>query len=61
MAALGLTPGSYTWSWGAFPNQSFTVEIVGTTTTPVPAAAASVRWDFSAGVGSGKDPSAVAV
>jgi len=38
LAGLGLTPGNYTWSWGALADQSFTVEIVGTTTTPVPAA-----------------------
>lgn len=39
LATLGLTPGTYTWSWGAGPTaDSLTVSIV----TPPPAAAASI-------------------
>jgi hypothetical protein len=27
-ASLGVTPGTYIWSWGDGPNQSFTLDIV---------------------------------
>jgi hypothetical protein len=29
LAAMGLTPGTYVWSWGDGPNQNFTLEIGG--------------------------------
>jgi hypothetical protein len=34
-ATLGVTPGTYVWTWGAGADQSFTLEIG---TTPIPAA-----------------------
>ncbi len=34
-AALGLTPGTYTWTWGEAPDDSFVLNIG---TTPLPAA-----------------------
>jgi hypothetical protein len=34
-ASLGVTPGTYVWTWGTGPDQSFTLEIG---TTPLPAA-----------------------
>ena len=27
-ASLGVTPGTYEWTWGTGPNQNFTVNIV---------------------------------
>jgi hypothetical protein len=33
-ATLGVTPGTYVWSWGGGANQNFTLQIVGT--APVP-------------------------
>jgi hypothetical protein len=38
-ASLGVTPGTYVWSWGTGPDQSFTL-IIGTTAVPEPASAA---------------------
>jgi hypothetical protein len=35
-ASLGLTPGTYIWTWGSGADQSFTLEIIGQ--TPLPAA-----------------------
>jgi hypothetical protein len=26
-SSLGVTPGTYEWSWGAGPNQNFTIQI----------------------------------
>ena len=34
-ASLGVTPGTYVWTWGSGADQSFTLEIG---TTPLPAA-----------------------
>jgi hypothetical protein len=34
-ASLGVTPGTYVWTWGTGADQSFTLEIG---TTPLPAA-----------------------
>jgi hypothetical protein len=39
LASLGLTPGTYQWTWGTGADQSFTVQIVGTVSSvPLPAA-----------------------
>jgi hypothetical protein len=35
LADLGVTPGTYVWTWGSNADQSFTLEIG--TTTPLPA------------------------
>lgn len=40
-ASLGVTPGTYTWTWTAAidpPDQSFTLDVVSPTATPLPAA-----------------------
>jgi hypothetical protein len=38
-ASLGLTPGTYEWTWGTTDaDQSFTIDIAAPTTTPLPAA-----------------------
>ena len=38
-ASLGLTPGTYQWTWGTGADQSFTVQIVGTiSSVPLPGA-----------------------
>jgi len=39
LASLGVTPGTYTWTWGTAPEQSFTILAVGSS-TPVPEPAA---------------------
>lgn len=39
-ATLGVTPGTYVWTWGTGPNQNFTLqigEVVSPTPTPTPA------------------------
>ena len=28
LASLGVTPGSYEWTWGSGPNQNFTLDAV---------------------------------
>jgi hypothetical protein len=38
-ATLGVTPGTYVWTWGEGPNQNFTL-IIGPTAVPEPASAA---------------------
>ena len=39
LASLGLTPGTYQWTWGTGADQSFTVQIVGTVSSvPLPGA-----------------------
>jgi hypothetical protein len=38
LAGLGLTSGTYVWTWGSDPDQSFTLEIGTIGTTPLPAA-----------------------
>jgi len=37
-AVLGITPGTYVWTWGSGADQSFTLEIEAPTATPLPAA-----------------------
>jgi MYXO-CTERM domain-containing protein len=37
-ATLGVTPGTYVWTWGEGPNQNFTL-IIGPTAVPEPASA----------------------
>jgi hypothetical protein len=38
-ASLGLTPGTYQWTWGTGADQSFTIQIVGTiSSVPLPGA-----------------------
>ena len=37
--SLGVTPGTYEWTWGNGPNQNFSL-IIGTTAVPEPASAA---------------------
>ena len=37
-ASLGVTPGTYVWTWGTGVDQSFTLEIGTATATPLPAA-----------------------
>ena len=42
-ASLGVTPGTYTWTWMTAtasdpPDQSFTLDVVSPTATPLPAA-----------------------
>jgi hypothetical protein len=39
LASLGLTPGTYQWTWGTGADQSFTVQIIGTVSSvPLPGA-----------------------
>jgi hypothetical protein len=38
-SSLGVTPGTYEWTWGPGPNQNFTL-IIGATAIPEPASAA---------------------
>ena len=39
LASLGLTPGTYQWTWGTGADQSFTIQIVGTVpSVPLPGA-----------------------
>jgi hypothetical protein len=39
LASLGLTPGTYQWTWGTGADQSFTIQIIGTVSSvPLPAA-----------------------
>ena len=38
-ATLGVTPGTYVWTWGTGPNQNFTL-IIGAAAVPEPASAA---------------------
>jgi hypothetical protein len=38
LALLGVTPGVYRWTWGPAADQSFTIDAVASTTTPIPAA-----------------------
>lgn len=44
IASLGITPGTYTWSWGSGADQSFTLDVA---TTPLPASLPL----FAAGLG----------
>lgn len=37
-ASLGVTPGTYVWTWGTGADQSFTLDIVSAVTVPEPAA-----------------------
>ena len=38
-ASLGVTPGTYTWTWADDPpDQSFTLDVVSPTAAPLPAA-----------------------
>jgi hypothetical protein len=37
LAGLGVTPGTYVWTWGSDPDQSFTLD-VGVAATPLPTA-----------------------
>jgi hypothetical protein len=46
-ASLGVTPGTYVWTWGAGAEQSFTLEIGNAVATPLPAALPL----FAAGLG----------
>jgi hypothetical protein len=45
--SLGVTPGTYEWSWGTGPNQNFTLIIPGSTTVPEPASAALLATAFA--------------
>lgn len=38
LASLGVTPGTYVWTWGSGADQSFTLDIVSPTAVPEPAA-----------------------
>jgi hypothetical protein len=40
LATLGVTPGTYVWTWGGGPNQNFTLQ-VGSIPTPTPTATAT--------------------
>jgi hypothetical protein len=35
-ASLGVTPGTYEWTWGTGPNQNFTLEIGAVSPVPEP-------------------------
>jgi hypothetical protein len=35
---LGITPGTYTWTWGSGVDQNFTIDAIETVATPLPAA-----------------------
>jgi hypothetical protein len=38
LASLGLTPGTYVWTWGSGADQSYTLNVLAPTATPLPAA-----------------------
>jgi hypothetical protein len=38
LTILGLTPGTYVWTWGTDADQSYTLDIVAPAATPLPAA-----------------------
>lgn len=44
-ASLGITPGTYTWTWGSGADQSFTID-ASTSPVPIPAAV----WLFGSGL-----------
>ena len=43
-ATLGVTPGTYVWSWGEGPNQNFTLNILATPVTVPEPASAGTCW-----------------
>ncbi len=49
-SSLGATPGTYEWTWGAGPNQNFTLVIVTAGAVPEPSTWAMMLLGF-AGLG----------
>ncbi len=46
LASLGVTPGTYVWTWGAGADQEFTLDIEGASPTPIP----GTDWHFGTGL-----------